>query len=197
MRTAGHDFMDFRWFKKGTDVEASGGSDGCINFKDSDNKGLPFCLTESRIAEDYAKTCGYVSLPDFLIIAAEAVMTRTAAKYDAADKWKSGSLGERFKVNFRFGRKTVNECPENIGLMPDAEQGCLDVKRVFIDHIFLGDKDPQTSWRSATALMGVHSIGRARPENSGYDGTWSENLKGEGTFDNKYYMHLLDRGWAP
>ena len=36
LRLAGHDFMDFR-----TDEKKKGGSDGCINFEDPDNKGLP------------------------------------------------------------------------------------------------------------------------------------------------------------
>jgi hypothetical protein len=37
VRVAGHDFMDYR--KNG-----GGGSDGCINFNDEDNKGLSTCI---------------------------------------------------------------------------------------------------------------------------------------------------------
>lgn len=33
IRTAGHDFMDYR-------IDGGGGSDGCFNLKDPDNKGL-------------------------------------------------------------------------------------------------------------------------------------------------------------
>lgn len=33
LRTSGHDFMDYR-------VNVGGGSDGCVNFNDPDNKGL-------------------------------------------------------------------------------------------------------------------------------------------------------------
>jgi hypothetical protein len=41
VRTAGHDFMDFRI---NPDNTTSGGMDACINFNDSDNAGLRECL---------------------------------------------------------------------------------------------------------------------------------------------------------
>ena len=44
LRTAGHDFMDFR-----TDNANQGGSDGCINFNDPDNKGIQQCLQNFKI----------------------------------------------------------------------------------------------------------------------------------------------------
>lgn len=48
VRLAGHDMMDFRYvFKKNSDgtdsrrvINKIGGSDGCINFNDKDNRGL-------------------------------------------------------------------------------------------------------------------------------------------------------------
>ena len=47
VRTAGHDFMDYR----NTDGVESGGSDGCINFGDADNTGLADCLEDSGLIE--------------------------------------------------------------------------------------------------------------------------------------------------
>jgi hypothetical protein len=38
VRTAGHDFMDFRIDVNGKQV---GGSDACMNFLDPDNNGIP------------------------------------------------------------------------------------------------------------------------------------------------------------
>ena len=55
--------------------------------------------------------------------------------------------------------------------MVDPEDGCVGMKNVFIDHIFHGTKTP---WTLTTAIMGVHTLGRAKPENSGYNGTWSD-----------------------
>lgn len=45
VRTAGHDFMDYR----STNSVLSGGSDGCINFGDEDNTGLADCLEASGL----------------------------------------------------------------------------------------------------------------------------------------------------
>lgn len=62
IRMAGHDLMDFRWWGNGSTY---GGSDGCINFEDSDNKGLPKCLAESGFTEVFEEYCQYLSLADF------------------------------------------------------------------------------------------------------------------------------------
>ena len=37
-----------------TDGKATGGSDGCINFEDADNTGIPQCLVLFEVAEVYA-----------------------------------------------------------------------------------------------------------------------------------------------
>ena len=63
--------MDFR---KAADGKMTGGSDGCINFKDPDNTGIPQCLQKWNISKIYESFCTEVSLADFLVIAAEAIM---------------------------------------------------------------------------------------------------------------------------
>ena len=89
VRTAGHDFMDFR---TNTDGSIEGGSDGCIHFADGDNAGLADCLIASTLPEIYKAStyCNKVSVADFLVVAAEAVMGRTAADYDASITLGSG-----------------------------------------------------------------------------------------------------------
>jgi len=52
------------------------------------------------------------------------------------------------------------------------------------------------SVRGSSALMGVHTIGRARLEYSGWDGYWSSPEQSS-TFNNNYYLSLLLKGWAP
>ena len=44
--------------------------------------------------------------------------------------------------------------------------------------------------------MGVHTVGKASVENSGYEGHWSD-AKHSGIFDNSYYKQMLNRGWGP
>ena len=51
-------------------------------FSDPDNIGLPECIQNTDILGVYQKYCGQVSLADFLVIASEAVMGRTASSYD-------------------------------------------------------------------------------------------------------------------
>lgn len=53
VRMAGHDFMDYRKI----DGVESGGSDGCVNFNDPDNKGLASCLNATELQPIYEKTC--------------------------------------------------------------------------------------------------------------------------------------------
>merc|ERR1712183_958275 len=101
--------------------------------------------------------CTEVSVADFFVIAAEALMEATVPEESRA------AWGEEFAKNFRFGRRTQTEChPEPL---PNPVHSCDAVKENFIDRLGL-------TWTQATALMGVHTLGRALPENSGYDGFW-------------------------
>lgn len=138
VRLAGHDLMDFRRearvnrrrgrsFVRPGAAKAEGGSDGCVNFEDEDNKGLPTCLMKSGIDNVFAEHCDKVSMADFMVIAAEAITGKLAVDYDASEPFKSGTLAARFRDQFRAGRTTLKECPENKGLMPNPERGCTDL----------------------------------------------------------------------
>ncbi|KAF8666082.1 hypothetical protein HU200_053792 [Digitaria exilis] len=70
-------------------------------------------------------------------------------------------------------------CPEE-GRLPDAKKGASHLREVFY-RMGLSDKD-------IVALSGGHTLGRARPERSGFDGAWTKDpLK----FDNSYFVELL------
>lgn len=122
VRVAGHDFMDFR-----LDGIEKGGSDGCINFKDEDNAGLSKCILAAGLPEIFEEFCSNVSLADFLVIAAEAVMGRTATHYDSEDYYANGTYAQKLRDNFKFGRITAHSCSWNKGLMPDPTDGCDDL----------------------------------------------------------------------
>lgn len=102
IRLAGHDFMDYRNIN-GTE---SGGSDGCIDLSDDDNKGLEQCLRDSALQTVYDKTCDKVSLADFIVIAAEAVTARTATDYNSSAEFNNGTLEASFRDHFQAGRAT-------------------------------------------------------------------------------------------
>jgi hypothetical protein len=73
-----------------------GGSDGCIRMTEGDNKGLEECSKEHNLPEIFGTFCQRVSLPDFLVIVAESLMSLTASC--------PKSRKHAFKYNFRYGR---------------------------------------------------------------------------------------------
>lgn len=180
LRLAGHDFMD-------------GATDGCVDFEDPDNAGLINCMNHEwhspELGDDaftvslqsvYGHHCGDVSVADFIVIAAEAVMSRLSSQPGGID----------FRANFNYGRTTPASCESRPnGTLPNPEKSCDDVERVFNRGLGL-------SWEQTAALMGVHTLGKARPENSGYDGYWSDPQNSK-TFNNDYFTSMVAKGWVP
>ncbi|XP_052195568.1 L-ascorbate peroxidase 3-like [Diospyros lotus] len=84
-------------------------------------------------------------------------------------------------VDFVPGRKDSVDSPEE-GRLPDAKQGPPHLRAIFY-RMGLSDKD-------IVALSGAHTLGRAHPERSGFEGPWTRDpLK----FDNSYYVELLNK----
>jgi len=183
VRLAGHDIMDFNPSLN------NGGADGCIDFQDPDNAGLKGCMLSAVHERDSSNIslelmwqdfCTEVSAADFFVIAAEALMTVTTPS-NQRNKWDAS-----FKSNFKFGRQTAVECsPEPL---PNPIHACDAVKEVFVERMGL-------TWTQATALMGVHTLGRALPENSGYDGFWVSQNHAR-TFSPEYYNRIVGVGWS-
>lgn len=177
LRMAGHDFMDF--------MDGTGGSDGCVDLDDPDNVGLHDCLFRGEfgfsIDSAYQHFCTTISLADFIVLAGEAAMRfarNLAVPNDTALDFKTG---------FKYGRETSKECPSATGRLPKVGESCAAVKTTFVDRLGL-------TWRESAALMGVHTLGRAKPENSGFNGFWSDPMNSR-IFNNDYYKSLLNKGW--
>lgn len=178
LRVAGHDFMDFR--------DSTGGSDGCLDLHDADNSGLHECLYRGEFGvslhDAYEEHCTKVSLADFLVIAAETVMEITRANV-------LGAPPLNFRAGFRYGRTTSVECPWAHERLPDPEKSCTAVETTFVNSMGL-------SWTQAAALMGVHSLGRAHLQFSGFNGWWSD-FENSRRFNNNYFLSILAKGWQP
>ena len=181
LRMAGHDFMDF--------ANGQGGADACTDMSDPDNAGLLDCLVNGEhgisLLEVYHSFCTEVSLADFLVIAAEAVIASTRARHEQATP---GAPQLNLRNSFRFGR-TTSPCTSVTGSLPSPEDGCAAVEQVFVNNLGL-------DWTEAAALMGVHTLGRAHIGNSGYHGWWSDPVNSR-RFNNDYYVSLLAKGWIP
>lgn len=183
VRLVGHDFMDY-------DPEReTGGSDACIDFKDPDNNGLQGCLLHAVNEPDSSNVslelmwqdyCTEVSAADFFVIVAEGLMEATMPK-----KWRA-HFGAQLERQFRFGRETQAQCDP--GLLPNPAEACDAVEKNFIKKLGL-------NWEEATALMGVHTLGRALPSNSGFDGFWVSGPHAT-NFSNQYYSNMLGVGWG-
>ena len=136
----------------------TGGSDGCVNFNDPDNKGLASCLSATGIQSVYNNYCDHLSLADFIVLSSEAVTIRTATRYDTNNRWGSGTLGSRFANRFKAGRNTTTSCTAT-GLMPDANDGCSGLKNVFLDHIYNKSRNQRSAFRLVAAISGAHTLG--------------------------------------
>eukprot|EP00435_Cladocopium_sp_Y103_P016967 s907_g4.t1 len=184
LRIAGHDFMDYN------PQTHTGGANGCIDLSDPDNGGLAECLYTGAefgisIADAYEFFCTEVSLADFIVIAAHAIIQKT--RQNVLDK-DPHAPSINLKDIFKWGRDTATACPEAHGVMPNPEESCGAVEKVFVKNMGL-------NWRRAAALMGVHTLGRCRIENSGYDGWWS-NVWNSQLFNNNYYIAMAAKGWV-
>ena len=209
LRLEGHDLMDFRRWRK-SKKKRQGGSDGCVNFEDPDNAGLQKCLAWTTINTIYNDWCDKLSLADFMVIAGEVVVGRLATDYNAENPFgvpedhdpedpesvKRDSLLSKFRDQFEYGRTTLEKCPDNAA-MPNPENGCDDLKAIFITHIFNnGQNCRRKKWERLASISGAHTIGHAKPENSGYDGFWGDPAN-QGVFNNDYYRNIMAHGWVP
>lgn len=184
LRLVGHDLMDY------DPVTMEGGTDACINFEDPDNKGLHDCLINhgefnkgNSIQDLYQEFCDEISLADFIVIVAEAVMVRLRPDFNFNEK----SSPTFAWGSFLWGRETKTSCDP--GRLPDPKDSCHAVEDNFIKKLGL-------SWTESAALMGVHTLGRAQSGNSGYNGWWTSGPDGA-KFDNFYFISLLGAGWVP
>jgi hypothetical protein len=137
-------------------------------------------------------------LADYLVLAAETLMGRTADDYDPSDKFKEGTVLGNFKNNFHFGRVTNTECDASQGKLPNLLAGCKgpgSVEDVFVQNIY-GKIPLDIAWKLSAALMGVHSLGGCHRENSGTEGLWG-TTKEVNVFSNDYYKAIMHLGWSP
>jgi len=178
VRLAAHDFMDYDQ----TDINEPGGSDGCLDFDDVINAGLPDLWCDDDIAcpfrllydSFYSDT---MSKADFWIASATQVIEITSPQNNP------------LVLPFRWGRVDSDICPSSSSRLP-KETGCIDVEACFIDRMGL-------SWTDATALMGGHTLGRGSADFSGHEGTWVDTDGESAIFDKRFYTELTRRAWFP
>ncbi|XP_047322377.1 L-ascorbate peroxidase 3-like [Impatiens glandulifera] len=155
------------WHDAGTyDVTTkTGGPNGSIRNEEESNHGSNNGL---KIAIDFCETvkarCPKISYADLYQLAGVVAVEVTGGP----------------TVDFVPGRKDSMISPKE-GRLPNASKGAQHLRDIFY-RMNLSDKD-------IVALSGGHTLGRAHPERSGFDGPWTKDpLK----FDNSYFIELLN-----
>mmetsp|Transcript_3221 Transcript_3221/g.8231 ORF Transcript_3221/g.8231 Transcript_3221/m.8231 type:complete len:364 (+) Transcript_3221:79-1170(+) len=148
-----------------------GGADGCIDLLSPSNKGLREgidLLEPIRLGE---QNKAILSRADVWALAAN-IMIETAG-------------GPR--LEYKAGRVDVDSCEGHGMRHIEAESlASVEISEVFVDRL---DFSP----REVVALMGAHVLGRARENNSGYDGPW---VREPTKFTNAYFSDLIKIPWV-
>jgi hypothetical protein len=131
----------------------------------------------------YKNFCDTVSLADFMVIAGEAVM-------GFLETSNAVNLKQDFHNGFLYGRTTSATCANAVAL-PNPFHGCSANEVTFLASDAFG-----MTWRQTAALMGVHTIGKASLQNSGYNGWWQDEHN-VARFNNNYYISIVNHGWGP
>jgi hypothetical protein len=178
VRLEGHDFLDFR-------EGGGGGSDACFDLNEKSHTGLQDCTgvvnefwnVVNKVTD--APFCKTISLADFIVVVAEAIMHLRTSEGMSLD----------MKSHFKFGRTTIETCEEQVLRLPDTQAGCPSVQTVLQNPGTIG-----MSWTQIAAITGVHTLGKAELQNSGHVGFWSDE-DNQGIFNNNFYRSMLLKGW--
>jgi len=125
----------------------------------------------------YREYCTKISMADFLVFAASAAME--------CSQQPRGKLFDELK----FGRITRTHCIFFDNSLPNPEQGCDANKKHLFDKMGL-------DWKQITAVMGLHTLGRAEKHNLGYEGWWSD-IENSAEMNNNYFVSMVAKGWGP
>nr|XP_002163265.4 putative ascorbate peroxidase [Hydra vulgaris] len=162
--------------------------DGCIDHTHSGNRGLK--ITSDRLDALYdASYKGKISRADFYALAAVVALTRSTV--DAPVKY----LGLKY---FKVGRKDCETSPNQIQSI-DPPFGTDGTHKTFefFKNVF------GFNIREAVTILGGHTLGRCRLENTGFVGTFvdeqfstvppgPDTLAPTSVLDNAYYRMFID-----
>jgi len=150
------------------DCVGEDGCNGCINLNDQDNSGLQGIV--GRLG-NLRQNQGFsaISNADFWQIAGIAALERANSDVE---------------LTFRGGRQDCATSPTT-----DAQDNFPSPNFSGEEMFAWFEEEFDMSPEEATALMGAHSLGRARRGNSGYNGQWTPGRTN--VFDNEFYSLLV------
>ncbi len=172
VRLAFHDAGTFDVHNPAT----SGRADGCVDLAAPDNGGLQDIVERlAPVADAHADA---MSRADVWQLAANVAIEEALPN------------GAEMPLILRFGRADAADATAacagtDAGMLPDAEKSHDHTTEVFQDRLGFTQEE-------IVALMGAHTLGRADPDASGYDGAWVNRAD---VFDNQFFSDIINRPW--
>ena len=162
------------------DCVGQGHCDGCIDHTLDDNKGLSTYTNQlDPLYDTHAASIG-MSRADFYILAAYTAL-------EAATELE----GDKFTGTMQFGRVDCSSHPTEDETDPGFPKATWDFEKA---HTFFVNEFGFTDRQQSVALLGAHTLGRCRTDNSGFEGRWvkgkSNGVRNTDVLDNQYYLQL-------
>ena len=156
--------------------------DGCVDLNNEENNGLAVHtqLLDGLYSANSFASRG-LSRADFYALASiQALVMATAGRDDTFDP-----------ASFKIGRRDCSASPgedDQNELFPGADLNYQQNIDFFATHFGMTAQE-------TIAILGAHTLGRARQDNSGFERPWVQN-RGTEVLDNAYYREMLDRPWV-
>ncbi|XP_012558183.1 putative ascorbate peroxidase [Hydra vulgaris] len=162
--------------------------DGCIDHTHRGNAGLKIITDRLNALYDTSHK-GKISRADFYALAAVVALTRST--FDAPVKY----LGLK---DFKVGRRDCETSPNQVQSVdpPEGIEGTDKTFKFFKDEFSF-------SVSEAVTILGAHTLGQCKLENSGFVGSWVDEefstvtqgpftLAPTSVLDNAYYREIID-----
>jgi catalase (peroxidase I) len=168
--------------------DGKGGPNGCIDPTFAGNAGLAPVVANLTAAYTAGGFDALMSKADFFVLAGNAaVRVASTLPPGAAPQGGLPVPDAPLVLPFRYGRQDDASCDGvDAAFLPTAGLSYAQVAAIFCARVGM-------SPRQLVAVMGAHTVGRARAATNGvYDGSWSGFSS---SFSIAYYQQLLGVDW--
>jgi len=172
-----------------------GGCNGCIDPDTPNNSGLKgfVKLLDEEIFDKYAKK--YLTRADFWALTSIHALRRTIAINNQYCQGDPECETPELNLVFKYGREDCSDGGPFITKAANLPHGTFDYKETM--QFF--EKEFGFTGEETVALLGVHTLGRAMTNQSGFEGSWvhQEGHHQEERLNNEYFKSLANSslGW--
>lgn len=164
-------------------MSSNGGSNGCIDFQNSDHNGLQDII--AQLDSSRAPFASIISRADYWVLAATLAIRFASTPSANGVPPNLPRPPAPLDLPFKFGRVTDASCAGlDAGRLPGAGFSWAQSQEMF------GAKGLTVS--EIVALFGAHALGRAEFRNSGFEGGWTRT---QSSFAPTYFTAQLGIPW--